>query len=243
MTKILAIETKLHLRDGWSLLFSLGLPLMLLLVIGNIPDLSKPDPNLGGQRFVDTQLPATMLLLGLATLAFNVLPGVLATYRKQGVLRRMSTTPVSPASMLAVQLIINLVVGIVLAAVLIAAARLALGSSVPAHLAFVPVFVLGTAALMAIGLVIAAVAPSGKAAPLIGTVVMFPMLFVAGMWIPREVMPPVLRTISDYSVAGPFVQALRDTWAGHAPQLPHLAVVTAGLVVFGALAVRLFRWE
>ena len=72
---------------------------------------------------------------------------------------------------------------------------------------------------------------------------MFPLMFVAGMWVPRDVMPDVLRTISDYSVAGPFAQALRDSWAGQAPQPLHLMVVAAGLVVFGGLAVRLFRWE
>ncbi|WP_425569428.1 ABC transporter permease [Nonomuraea salmonea] len=118
------------------------------------------------------------------------------------------------------------------------------GSAPPRQLAwFVLVFLLGTAALLAMGLVIASLAPNAKVAPGIGSAVMFPLMFLAGMWVPRDVMPDVLRTISDYSVAGPFAAALRDTWAGHPPQVLHLVVVTAGLVVFGGLAVRLFRWE
>jgi ABC-2 type transport system permease protein len=44
-------------------------------------------------------------------------------------------------------------------------------------------------------------------------------------------------------VAGPFTQALKDTWAGQPPQLMHMVVVAAGLVLFGGLAVRSFRWE
>ncbi|GAA4052853.1 ABC transporter permease [Nonomuraea soli] len=243
MKKILAVETKLHLRDSWSMLFIIALPLLLLIVIGNIPDLGKPNPDLGGERFVDTQLPATMLLLALTTVALTVLPAVLATYRHQGVLRRMSTTPVSPASMLSVQLIINLGMAVIAAVVLILGARLVHGSPIPSHWAFVPVFLLGTAALMSIGLLIAALAPNAKSAPLIGNVIMFPMLFFAGMWIPRETMPPVLRTISDYSVGGPIVQAMRDTWAGEAPSLGSLAVIVVGLALFSALAVRLFRWQ
>ncbi|MEV0586564.1 ABC transporter permease [Nonomuraea sp. NPDC050310] len=243
MKQILITETKLHLREPWSILFTLGLPLTLLVALGHIPDLSKPDPNLGGERFVDVQLPVSMMLLALCTVAFNVLPGVLATYRKQGVLRRMSTTPASPAAMLTVQLLINTALGAVAVVVLLAAGRLVFGSALPSGVAFVPVLLLGTAALMAIGLLIAAVAPSAKSAPLIGTAVMFPLLFMAGMWIPRDVMPAALKTISDYSVAGPFVQALRDTWSGQPPQLAHLAVVALGVLLFGGLAVRLFRWE
>ncbi|MFC7591356.1 ABC transporter permease [Nonomuraea antimicrobica] len=156
----------------------------------------------------------------------------------------MSTTPVHPARLLGVQLLINLAIGALSTAILIVTGALVFGSSAPRQwVGFVLVFLLGSAALMALGLVIAALAPNGKVAPGIGSAVMFPLLFLAGMWVPRDIMPDALRTVSDYSVAGPFGQALRDTWAGHAPQLTHLIVVAVGLVVFGGLAVRLFRWE
>ena len=127
---------------------------------------------------------------------------------------------------------------------ILVAGRLVLGSQLPMNIvAFLFVVLLGAAALLAIGLVIASIAPNSKSAPGIGSVAMFPLMFVGGMWIPREVMPETLRTISDYSVVGPFVNAMRDTWAGELPQLAHLAVIVAGLAVFGALAVKIFRWE
>jgi ABC-2 type transport system permease protein len=127
---------------------------------------------------------------------------------------------------------------------LVVAGRLALGTAVPRDLlAFALVFLLGTAALMAIGLLIAAVAPSGKTASIIGSVTLWPLMFLAGMWMPREIMPGLLGTISDYSVVGPFTQALRDAWLGQPPEIGALAVVAAGLVLFAGLAVRLFRWE
>ncbi|MEV4159042.1 ABC transporter permease [Nonomuraea dietziae] len=224
MSKLLLVEAKLHLRDGWYLLFAIGLPLLLLQFLGKV----------AGPAF-----PALMVMLSALTLSFSVLPGVLAAYREQGVLRRMSTTPVSPLRMLTVQLVINLVVGIVATTLLVA-----FGPGVPRNVTgFVLVFLLGSAALMAMGLVIAAVAPNGKSAPIIGSAAMFPLMFVAGMWVPREYLPEVVRVIGDYSVAGPFAQALSATWAGQAPQLPHLLVLAAGLVVFGGLAVRVFRWE
>ncbi|GGO62229.1 ABC transporter permease [Nonomuraea cavernae] len=244
MKKILAVETKLLLRDWPAIVFSLALPVGLLVVLGQIPDLSKPDPEFGGQRFVDSQLPAQMILLALLTTSFTVLPGVLAAYREQGVLRRMSTTPVHPSRLLGAHLLINLGVAVVAVVLVILAGWLVHGSTPPEQIfGFALVCLLGTAAMLAIGLVIASVAPNAKSAPGIGSVVMFPLMFVAGMWIPREIMPDALRMVSDYSVVGPFINAMRDTWAGDWPQLPHLAVMLVGLALFGGLAVRLFKWE
>ncbi|WP_049560320.1 ABC transporter permease [Nonomuraea sp. SBT364] len=244
MKKIILMESKLLARDWPYLAFSLALPVGLLLALGQIPDLAKPNPDFGGERFVDAQLPAQMILLSLMTLSFTVLPGVLTSYREQGVLRRMSTTPVHPGRLLSAQLLINLVVAAAAAVLVIVLGSLVLGSHVPSNLVgFVLVFLFGAAAMLAIGLVIASVAPNSKAAPGIGSVVMFPLLFLAGMWIPREIMPDALRAVSDYSVVGPFVNAMRDTWAGDWPQLPHLAVMLVGLALFGGLAVRLFKWE
>jgi len=243
MKKILLTEVKLHLREWPFMIFTIGLPVGLLLVLG----LSMPamtERSSGGERYVDAGMPSMMILLSVLTLSCSVLPSVLAAYREQGVLRRMSTTPVHPGRLLTVQLAINLTVGAVSSAILIVAGGLVFGSAAPRQWGwFVLVFLLGSAALMAIGLVIAALAPTGKAASGIGSVVMFPLMFVSGMWVPRDIMPDALRRVSDFSVAGPFAQALRDTWTGHGPELLHVVVMAAGLAIFGGLAVRLFRWE
>ncbi|MEO3782328.1 ABC transporter permease [Actinocorallia sp. B10E7] len=244
MKKILAVEAKLFLRDWAAGAFALLLPALLVVGIGQIPYLRKPDPAFGGERFIDAQLPAQMILLALLTVSFTVLPTTLATYREQGVLRRMSTTPVHPSRLLGAQLLLNLTVAALGATLVVVSARLVLGSRLPAQLlGFLLVFLLGAAAMLALGLVIASIASNGKTAPTIGSLVMFPLLFVAGMWIPREIMPDLLRTISDYSVVGPFVNAMRDTWSGDWPRLQHVAVMAAGLALFSGLAVKLFRWE
>ncbi|MFI7707215.1 ABC transporter permease [Nonomuraea sp. NPDC049480] len=243
MRKILFLETKLYLRDWPFMAFTIGLPVTLLVVLGlSIPTMTKVGAS--GLRGVDAQMPTMMMLLSLLVLACSVLPAVLTTYREQGVLKRMSTTPVHPARLLTVQLLINLAMGAVSTAVLIGSARLVFGAPLPRQWGwFLLVFLFGTAALLAIGLVIAALAPNGRAAPGIGSVAMIPLAFLGGVYFPREIMPDTLRTISDFSVAGPVNQALTDAWAGQAPQPLHLAVIVGGLVVFGGLAVRLFRWE
>jgi ABC-2 type transport system permease protein len=156
----------------------------------------------------------------------------------------MSTTPVHPARLLAVQLGLYLAMVVVATVLMIVMGRIVLDIVVPRQFAgFALVLLLGTAMLLSLGLLIAVLAPSAKSAPGIGSLVMFPLLFLAGMWMARETMPAALRRVSDFTPTGAFGQALRDTWHGSAPAPLHLAVMAAWLVATGLLAVRLFRWE
>jgi ABC-2 type transport system permease protein len=69
------------------------------------------------------------------------------------------------------------------------------------------------------------------------------MMFMAGLWIPRDTMPDVLRSISDYTPLGAAVGALQHAAAGEWPRALHLVVLAAYALVFPFLATRLFRWE
>jgi len=116
--------------------------------------------------------------------------------------------------------------------------------SVPESLGwFIVSFVLGAVSLLAIGLLIGAVAPTASSAQGIGMLLYFPLLFFAGVYIPLQVMPDGVQTISSYTPAGAAVQALSDSWAGGVPQTSALVVMAAYAIVAGSLAVWFFRWE
>ena len=56
-------------------------------------------------------------------------------------------------------------------------------------------------------------------------------------------MPDGLLTVSDLTPLGSAVQALEDSWFGATPDVLNLVVMVAYAVVFGVIAVRVFRWE
>lgn len=239
--KILVVETKLYLRDYGTVFFTLALPAIVLAVLGAIPALRQPDDLFGGQSFIAYFTPS-LLVMTIATVGVSALPTVLATYRERGVLRRLGTTPASPASLLAAQLVLNLAVAVVSAVLLIVIARLAFDVPLPEHLpGFVVAFVLGTAALFALGLLVAAVSRSTRMATGLVTVVFMLTMFFGGAYLPRFLLPNFLARMGEFLPPG--VQGLADAWAGSAPQAAQLAIMAAVALVSGAVAAKIFRWE
>lgn len=237
-------EARLMLRDVASLFFVLALPLGIYLVFG-LPEWSRePSPAFGGTAAIDTFFPSLALMLAFGMLGFFSLPAYLGEYRAKGVLRRLSTTPVSPLMLIIAQVLVNLVLAVVAVALLVAVAAVVMGRPMPQSLPWLALsLVLGAASLFAVGLLIAAVAPSARAAQLLGHLPLWPMMFLAGAWIPKEQLPDFLSRIGDYTPLSAFRESAQAAWVGTTPQAEHLLVMVAVTVIAGVAAAKLFRWE
>ncbi len=243
LARLAIVEARLFLRERVGVIWGIGFPLVLLIIFGNIPSFRQPSPDLGGLTYLDAYVPILIAFV-MAMLSVNAMPAVLAGYRERGVLRRLATTPVGPSRVLAAQLVVNLAVTLTTLIAMLAVARLAFGVVLPRQPGgFVLAAALAAAALLALGLFLAAVARSGRAANAFGAILFFPMMFFAGLWLPRAAMPSLLRDISDFTPLGAAVQALQDSAQGHWPPLLYLAVMACYALVFGVAAARLFRWE
>lgn len=242
--KMTLVEAKLFKREPMSVFWGLAFPALLLLILGfAFPGFREPSPDLDGFRLVDLYAPI-VIALALMTSAFLTLPVVIATYRQLGVLRRLSTTPIGAGRMVAAQLILQVGVAVVAVVLTVVIATLAFDMPIPRNLpGFFLVVLLGAASMLAIGLLIGAVAPRSSTAQGLGMAIYFPMLFLAGVYFPRQAMPDGLRRVSDFSPAGAVVQALGDTWGGGAPSNLSLLVMAGSALVAGFLAVLAFRWE
>ncbi|ASO22072.1 ABC-2 type transport system permease protein [Actinoalloteichus hoggarensis] len=241
--RLTATETRLFFREPISVIFALGFPPLLFVILGMIPGLREPSTELGGLRAIDVYTPI-VVAMAIATLALTSLPQQLAGYREKGVLRRMRTTPVKPTLLLGAHLLMCTALSLATMTVVLAVGRLAFDVSLPRQaFAYPLVYLLAAWSMLAIGLLVAAWAPTGTSASAVGLVLFFPIVFFAGLWVPRGSMNDVLRTISDFSPLGAGVQALQDAAAGHWPGLLHLGVMLGWTIVAGGVAARWFRWE
>ncbi|WP_116950737.1 ABC transporter permease [Jiangella endophytica] len=243
VTRLTATETRLFFREPMSVFFTLAFPPILFVILGAIPAFREHEADLGGLRVIDLYTPI-LVVTAITMFALTGLPQQFALYREKGILRRMRTTPVKPGGMLAAQLIMSTVLSAVATLAVLAIARLVFDVRLPEQpVAYLVAFVLCALAMFALGLLVASLAPNGKSAGSIGMVLLFPLLFFAGLWIPRESMNDVLLRISDATPLGAGVQSLQDAAAGDWPQLLHVAVLLGWTVVAGGLAARYFRWE
>ncbi|MEU6714912.1 ABC transporter permease [Nonomuraea sp. NPDC046802] len=230
-SKLAKVESKLLLRDPGAL-FSMAIPLFILVIFSS------------GARPGDTTLPSMSMTIAAGLVGLYMVPTTLATYRERGILRRLSTTPVSPGALLSVQLILQLVFAMLASAVLVAVSVVIFQAAPPARVvAMVAAFLLGTSAIFAVGLVIAATAASGRAANGIGVLLYFPLAFLGGLMQPKEAMPELLATIGGFTPLGLFRQAVHDAWSGAATQPLLLAIMAIYALVIGLVAARFFRWE
>jgi ABC-2 type transport system permease protein len=236
-------ELRLFLRERTGPAFGVGFPIALLIIFGNIPFFNKPMSVYGGQTILDVYVPILICFV-ITMLAVNFLPPTLAGYRERGVLRRLQTTPVGAVRVLAAQLIVNVATIVVAVLAVLLVGRYAFGVELPHQAAgFALAAVLATVAMISIGLLIAAAAPSGRAANALGAVLFYVSMAFAGLWIPIQAMPTVLQHIAHGTPLGAAVTALSDASQGHWPAAIALVTLAAYAVVPGIAAIKLFRWE
>jgi ABC-2 type transport system permease protein len=241
LRKLTIVETKLFIRDPIGWLIALILPTVVLLIVGATMGTGEPDPALGGYRFLDIFVPS-LLVLTIATLAIHTFSTPLATYREKGILRRLSTVPVRPVSLIVAQVAIRIVVTLAGLVLLIVAANLAYDVPLPKHIfGFMLAVALGTSAMFAVALLIAAIAPTTGAANAIGLPVFFAVMFVGGVYLPRVFLPQIVNDIGRFTPPG--VDGITHAWLGAGPDPLALGIMAAITVAAGLLAARLFRWQ
>jgi ABC-2 type transport system permease protein len=240
--ELVKVEAKLALRAPIGLLLGVLVPVILLVIFSAIPGLKQLAPGSTLTQFA--QYIPVLIGLSLCLIALVSLPIPIVTNRQTGVLRRFATTPAPPSWLLAAQVIVNLALTLIAIVILLAGGVLFFGVHMPSQWAgFVLAALLATAAIFGIGLLITALAPSPQVAGMLGTVLLYPLLFFAGMWTPKQNLSPVLQHVGNYTPLDAAVQAMDAAMQGHFPPTQPLVVMAAYAVVFGVLAIRLFRWE
>lgn len=238
---LVVTEVKLLVREILPLLWGAGGPMALLAVMGAFS--RGPDKSLGGLSLVAVYEPV-LIAFTMATFALQGLPAVLAGYRERGILRRLNATPVGAGRLLGAQLTVSTAVSLTSTLGIVVVGDAAFGVPLPRQPAgFLLALVLTAAAMLTLGLLVASVARTGRVAAAAGTMLFLPLMFFAGLWTPQATMPAALRRVGDDTPLGAAVSALQHAMSGQWPPAAGLAILAGYAVVFGLLALRLFRWE
>lgn len=244
LLKLAWVEIKLLTREPLTLMFSFALPLLVLLVLGGI---------FGNQRIAHGQFHQVLTMqfyvpgyigLVVAPIGTISLPVHLASYREHGVLRRFRASGVPEWMVLGAQFVVSVGIATIGGLLIYALGALVYGVGPPKHVGpLLLAFIVGVFAFSAIGVLLAGVLPTARAAQAAGLLLWFTMMFVSGTAGPLDLLPGWLLLIGKALPLYHLVFALEGPWnqtGTNAQQL--LTAVVVGLVAT-LLALRVFRWE
>jgi ABC-2 type transport system permease protein len=235
-------EMKLFLREPMAVFFTLVFPLMMLFLFGSIFG-NEPDPDLGGRGSVDVSVPGYAAVI-IATAGLLGLPITLASYRAQGVLRRFRATPIHPHVVLVAQLAVHLLVVTAGSLLLVVAGRLAFGLHLPSATgATLIAFLASAASIFALGFMLASVLPNARTAQAVGMTMLFPMMFLSGAALPRQLLSETMQDVARALPLTHVVNLIDDAWTGAGWNVPALGVLAVVLVIGAGVSFRVFRWE
>lgn len=231
-------------RRPETLFFTVFLPVIFLVLFEAIFG-GQLVPSAGGQvAQSQLQVPAFMTM-GVISASFVALAITVVNRRETGIYKRVRGTPAPAWVLIAGQVVTSLVIAIAMVVVMLLLGRLAYGVEVDAgRLPWLVLAVLGgAAAFSCLGMMLAALTPSSEAAPPLANVVVLPLYFISGVFVPISSLPDWLGSIASWLPVAPMVKAV--TWP-YVPAEPapwgSLALVAGWGVVGLAIAAWRFRW-
>ena len=196
--------------------------------------------------YADWAVPGVLAM----NLMFSSLWGVgwvVVRYRKNGVLRRLKATPLTPMEFLMAQILSRLLVVLSSSLVVYAGALLLLDFPMRgSYLALALIYVAGALCMISLGLIVSSRLRTEELADGLLNLMSWPMLLLSGVWFSMEGTSAAAQLMSrlmplTYLVEG--ARAVMIDGAGLVEILPQLGLLLATALLLIGIAARLFRWE
>ena len=228
-------------RNPQSAVFTFLFPVLFVVIMGALFGSVGTSSYFGGLSALQYYVP-TIAALSVLGSCYGQLAVALAARRQNGILKRVRATPLPAWAYFTGLLAHCVLVSLVDIALIVGVGRL-YGVPFPSHWpAIALTLVLGAAAFCALGVAVASVISNAEAAPAVAQLVLFPLLFLSGTYLP--IHSQLLNQVTGWLPIRPFNEALTGPLSRHAgADWRHLAVLAAWGVIGAIVAVRRFRWD
>ena len=228
-------------RNPQSAIFTFVFPVLFVTIMGALFGSLGRSTYFGGLSALQYYVPTIAALCVLGS-CYGQLAVALAARRQNGILKRVRATPLPAWIYFAGLLAHCVLVSLVDIALIVGVGRL-YGVPFPSQwLAIALTLVLGAASFCALGVAVASVISNADAAPAVAQLVLFPLLFLSGTYLP--IHSQLLNRVTGWLPVRPFNEALTGPLSQHAgADWRQLAVLAAWGVAGAVAAVRRFRWS
>ncbi|MFB9235472.1 ABC transporter permease [Plantactinospora siamensis] len=245
------LEIRQFLRSRESVVFTLGFPVIMILIFASIFN-GQIAPGVKYTQYFITGMIAT----GLMTVSFQNLGVWIPIERDRGVLKRLRGTPMPKWVYFAGKVIMVVVIGVAETALLLAVSVGLFGLSLPSDagrwLTFGWVAVLGVTACTLCGIAISSLARTARSGSAVVTPVALVLQFISGVFFVFTDLPRWMQQVAALFPLKWMCQGLRSVFLpaafgaqepGGSFELGRVALVLAAWCVIGlALCLLTFRW-
>lgn len=221
----------------------------LTLQAANAPELftfKVENINAKKVKYIDFLLPGIVAMSVMQMAVFSV-AFVFTDYKEKGILKRLIATPMKPQQFVTAQVITRVTVSVFQAAILLGFGALIFHSHIYGAWWLIALMViLGALMFLGLGFTISGIAKTVDAVPAIANLIVFPMLFLSGVFFPTSSMPEWLQNVVTYLPLHPFATGLREVvanGAGLSAVATNLYWMIGWAVVLVGLAIVTFRFE
>lgn len=188
-------------------------------------------------------------LLGFSVLSLGFFgpTNSIPSMKKEGILRRLRSTPIRTSQFVISTAISYLVAGLTSIGLMFLVGLFLFNFQMQGdYLSFATLIMLGTMLMFGFGLAIGGWAKNENQAAPLANLTAFPMMFLSGTFFPRFLMPEWLQSIAYFLPLTPLVDGVRFIIVEGKTIFdigPQLGLIGAWLILIYVIAFRVFRWE
>ena len=239
------LELKIFFREPMGAFGTVVAPVLVLIMFGRIGTRVLPRAQSAATAFFTVDVPVFVSIL-IAINAVASLVAIVSIYREGGILKRLSTTPLKPHTILTAHVIVKLILTAMTLVLTFMLARNSILTQSKIPLAsFMAAVLISTLSILSLGFVIASIVPTARFAQPITSIILYPMVAVSGLFIPLSSFSPTFIKVAHMMPLTYAVSLLQGIWRGQ-PWGAHLGDILALAAVFffcTALSTRIFRWQ
>ncbi len=238
------IEGRLALRGMEGIFFGVLMPVGIAALIGIICG-NKPAFEGASYTFIEGSF-AALITVGICATAFMGIPLGIADYRDKKILKHYFTTPVSPALLLFIQVMIAMINAVISSLAVYLMMKIGFGYEMRGSaLGFIGAYVLVMGAMYSIGMLMASLCRTVKQANLVCNLVYFPMFLLSGASIPYEVFPKSLQYVANVLPLTQGIKLLKGYSLGleQSNLLTPIVILVGIAIISVTISIKQFRWE
>jgi len=194
--------------------------------------------------YIDFLIPGLIGFSILTNPMFSLV-NIAADYKKNKLFKQLSLTPLTKMEWLIAKVLFYIALSAAGFLLMVAVGVFVFGAHVTLSPWLIPFLILGPMLFASLGMLVGTVAKNPETAGVIGNIVTFPMMFLAGTFFPLSMMPEYLQTVARVLPLFYVTEGLNNVMVyNNIPNaLIDIAVLGIITLVIFLLAVKLFKWR